>query len=130
MRYPKMIRVKQKFDAPTLKDVEHAVRNEVEKLSLSKKIREDESIAITVGSRGIANMALIIKTLVEKLKALGGKPFIVPAMGSHGGGTAERSEGHCRGVWCGPRSTREPRLKVPWRVVQIGNTEDGVTGLF
>ena len=129
MKYPKMIHVKQMFDAPTLKDVERAVRNEVEKLSLSKKIREDESIAITVGSRGIANMALIIKTLVEKLKALGGKPFIVPAMGSHGGGTAEGQKAIVEGYGVTQEYTGAP-IKSSMEVVQIGNTEDGVPVYF
>ena len=46
-------------------------------------------MAITAGSRGVANIALVIKAAVAHFKGLGAQPFIVPAMGSHGGGTAE-----------------------------------------
>jgi len=63
--YPKLFRVRQTFDTPRLDD------------------------PITVGSRGIANVREIIRAVVEHLKGLGAKPFIVPAMGSHGGATAE-----------------------------------------
>ena len=47
------------------------------------------TVAVTCGSRGIANIALIIRETVAALKELGAKPFVFPAMGSHGGGTAE-----------------------------------------
>ena len=46
-------------------------------------------MALAVGSRGIASLDLITKTLVEEIKKLGGEPFVFPAMGSHGGATAE-----------------------------------------
>ena len=47
------------------------------------------SVAIAVGSRGISNLTEVVRTVVEKLKKAGCEPFIVPAMGSHGGATAE-----------------------------------------
>ncbi len=46
-------------------------------------------IAITAGSRGIANVALVTKTIADYVKSRGAEPFVVPAMGSHGGATAE-----------------------------------------
>lgn len=52
-------------------------------------IKKDQSIAIGVGSRGIANLAEIVSSAVEWVNQCGGRPFIVPAMGSHGGATAE-----------------------------------------
>lgn len=52
-------------------------------------IKNSASIAITVGSRGISNRVLIVKTLVDYLKRIGAAPFIIGAMGSHGGGTSE-----------------------------------------
>lgn len=56
---------------------------------IEKNIRPNMRIAITAGSRGVANIALVIKTVVECLKERGASPFIIPAMGSHGGATAE-----------------------------------------
>jgi antitoxin (DNA-binding transcriptional repressor) of toxin-antitoxin stability system len=58
-------------------------------LELGDKIKAGQTVAITAGSRGVANIAVIIKAAVDHFKSLGAKPFIVPAMGSHGGGTAE-----------------------------------------
>lgn len=87
--YPRMFRLRQQFEAPRLDDVAGAVKAELTRLALDQKLRPGQSVAITAGSRGIANIHLIIKAAVEHLQSLGAKPFIVPAMGSHGGGTAE-----------------------------------------
>ena len=58
-------------------------------MALAAKIKPGQTVAVTAGSRGIANIQHIIKAAVEHLKRLGARPFIVPSMGSHGGGTAE-----------------------------------------
>jgi hypothetical protein len=87
--YPKIFRVRQTFEAPRIDDVAAAVERELSQLGLNRRIRPGQSVAITAGSRGIANIHLIIRAAVDHLKGLGAEPFIVPAMGSHGGGTAE-----------------------------------------
>jgi hypothetical protein len=87
--YPKMFRVRQKFEAPSVADVAAEVRKELSRLPLAERVKPGQSVAITAGSRGIANIHLVIKATVDHFKSLGAKPFIVPAMGSHGGGTAE-----------------------------------------
>jgi len=87
--YPQVFRIRQKFAAPRVEDVAQAVHDELSKLNLGRKVRPGQSIAITAGSRGVANIALILKAAVEHFRLLGGEPFIVPAMGSHGGATAE-----------------------------------------
>jgi hypothetical protein len=56
---------------------------------LDAKVQPGQTVAVTAGSRGIANIAAITRAIVEHLKGIGARPFIVPAMGSHGGGTAE-----------------------------------------
>jgi len=89
MEFPRMLKVRQRFDRPLVEDIEGTVRQELESLSLSSQIKPGETVAVTVGSRGIANITTIIKTIVETLKSHEAVPFIVPAMGSHGGGTAE-----------------------------------------
>ena len=74
---------------PRVENIPAAVRESLEKLNLGKTIKPGQSVALTAGSRGIANIPLILKSVATHLKDLGAKPFLVPAMGSHGGGTAE-----------------------------------------
>jgi hypothetical protein len=87
--YPQMFRVRQTFEAPRVDDIPGTVRSELASLGLEKKVKPGQTVAITAGSRGIANIKVIIKTAVQYFQSIGAKPFIVPAMGSHGGGTAE-----------------------------------------
>src|SRR5579872_1736545 len=89
MRFPRMLRIRQKFDCPRLDDIPEAVERELAALGLDRQTKPGQSVAITVGSRGIANIAVVTKALVDHFKRLKTAPFIVPAMGSHGGGTAE-----------------------------------------
>src|SRR4029077_15310532 len=70
-------------------DVAAAVRATLETLDLSRTIRPGHTVALTAGSRGIANIPLVLRAVADFLKKLGARPFLVPAMGSHGGGTAE-----------------------------------------
>jgi len=87
--YPQLFRLRQQFEGPVVEDVAAEVEHQLAALSLSEKIQPGQSVAITAGSRGIANIHIIIRGIAQHLKALGAEPFIVPAMGSHGGGTAE-----------------------------------------
>ena len=87
--YPQLFRLRQQFEGPVVEDVAVEVEQQLASLSLSEKIQPGQSVAITAGSRGIANIHIIIRGISQHLKALGAEPFIVPAMGSHGGGTAE-----------------------------------------
>lgn len=89
MQFPKVLRLRQKFDAPRVTDVAGEVERQLARLSLQGQVKRGDSVAVTVGSRGIANIAIITKGIIDHLKKLGTEPFIVPAMGSHGGGTAE-----------------------------------------
>jgi hypothetical protein len=85
---PKMCRLRQKFDPARIEDIEATVRAELRRPGTLDRIRPGTKVALTAGSRGIANIALILKVLGEEIRRAGGKPFIVPAMGSHGGCTA------------------------------------------
>jgi hypothetical protein len=85
---PEIFRVRQKFERPRIDDVPGEVEAQLASLDLRSTISPGQSVAITAGSRGIANIHLIIKAIADHLKGLGAQPFIVPAMGSHGGGTA------------------------------------------
>ena len=87
--FPSIFRLRQKFEATRVADIAAEVDAQLGKLRLRDTIRSGQSVAITAGSRGIANIHQIIKAAVDHCKRLGAEPFIVPAMGSHGGGTAE-----------------------------------------
>lgn len=87
MMIPKMIRVKQYFPREKLSNIGQTVKEEIGKTGI--QITAGANIAVTVGSRGIANVNIITKAIVENVKIMGGIPFIVPAMGSHGGATAD-----------------------------------------
>ena len=86
---PKMIRVKQNFEDHKIDDVAAAVKMQIERPEIKRKISSGKTIAVGVGSRGVANINIAVKALVESLKDLGANPFVFPAMGSHAGGTAE-----------------------------------------
>lgn len=86
---PKMLKVRQHFETTVLENVDTELKNQLKDKNFSTKLHPGMSIAVTAGSRGVANMALTIKTVCDFLKKIGCKPFIIPAMGSHGGSTAE-----------------------------------------
>ncbi len=86
---PAFFRLKQKFEAPRVADIPGEVQRQLASLDLGRTIKPGDSVAITAGSRGIANIATITKAIVDHVKSLSANPFVVPAMGSHGGGTPE-----------------------------------------
>lgn len=87
---PRMFRAEQLFPGSACPaDIPAAVAGELSREPFRSKIRPGMSIAITAGSRGIANVDLITRSIADFVKARGAVPFIVPAMGSHGGATAE-----------------------------------------
>lgn len=86
---PRMVRVRQELPDVHISDVAGAVREALTAGGLRERVRPGQRIAITAGSRGISNIALVIKTCAEELRAAGAEPFVVPAMGSHGGATPE-----------------------------------------
>ena len=86
---PKMSRVKQVFNADKIADIPKSLGEEFLKPEISSCIRPGQKIAVGCGSRGIANIALIVKSTIKELKDRGADPFIFPCMGSHGSATAE-----------------------------------------
>lgn len=89
MTLPPIARVRQTFDQPEVADVAEAVAGAIHASKIKSRVRPGGSVALTVGSRGIAGIDQIAKAAVAALKGLGFRPFIVAAMGSHGGGTAD-----------------------------------------
>ena len=86
---PLIYHVRQTAPQPKVADVAGEVRRQWKQSAIAKRIKPGDRIAVGCGSRGIRHIGLIVKTTVEALKELGAKPFIVAAMGSHGGATPE-----------------------------------------
>ena len=84
-----MYRVRQSFNKEHLEDIEGTVAREFAKAEIRSQVKPGMRVALAVGSRGIRDLFPVVHTTVECLKDLGAKPFIVSAMGSHGGGTEE-----------------------------------------
>ena len=88
LHFPPIFRVRQNFARPRVTDIVHEVHAQLARLELHHRVQPRQSVAITAGSRGIANIALILRAAVEHFRGLGAEPFRVPAMGSPGGATA------------------------------------------
>ena len=125
MNFPRVYRLRQEFDRTVVQDIPGTVKAELKKLSLEKRVKPGQRVALTGGSRGVANIAVILKAAVEHLKSLGAKPFIFPAMGSHGGATAEGQTGLLAHYNVTEAFTGAPVLSS-MEAVEIGKTEDGV----
>jgi hypothetical protein len=119
-----MLRLRQSFERSRIEDVPTAVRDSLDRLNLGRVIRRGESVALTAGSRGIANIAIILRRVVRCLRDLGAEPYLVPAMGSHGGATAE---GQCQVLES--YGITEAFVGAPIRasmeVVPLGTTPEG-----
>lgn len=81
--------IKQNFPESQRPDIKETLKAEIQRTGLLKPVKPGQLVAITSGSRGIEAMAEVIAAVVAEVKAVGGKPLIIPAMGSHGGGTPE-----------------------------------------
>lgn len=126
---PQMIRVRQELDDERLTDPRETARSEAARLLAGAPIRSGQTVAVTGSSRGIANVAEIIAGAIAALKDAGLLPFVFPAMGSHGGGTAERQANvlHHYGV-------TEEGVGAPVRsstdTVKLAETPEGIPVLF
>lgn len=87
--FPEIFRVRQVLERPRVVDADLEVTQEMRRLGLSRRVAPGQSVAITAGSRGIAQIPVILRAVVKHFLEIGARPFIVPAMGSHGGGSAE-----------------------------------------
>lgn len=89
MKFPRMVKIRQTFTGPVVSNMDDTIAEQLLQVRLDEMVKPGMRIAITAGSRGITNIAVIIRAVVNELKKRGAFPFIIPAMGSHGGATAE-----------------------------------------
>lgn len=126
MALPKVVKVRQEFPRPQVGDIERAVRQQCARDEISSNLRPGMSVAITAGSRGIADISEVVRSLVAVVEEAGASPFIVPAMGSHGGATAEGQEELLAGFGITEEVCGAP-VRSSMEVVELGKTESGVT---
>jgi hypothetical protein len=124
MKLPNMYRIRQRFDDTRVEDIRETVKAELGGLSWSA-IRPGDRVAITAGSRGIADIAQILGATVEFFKSLEAEPFLFPAMGSHGGATAEGQVAMLAQLGVTEASVNAPILSS-METEEIGSTEDNV----
>src|SRR2546423_14022354 len=87
MSVPRMVRVRQTFARPRVPDIPRAVADAWAGAGLP--VKRGDTVAVGAGGRGIANIDVVVGATVRYLRDLGARPFVFPAMGSHGGGTAD-----------------------------------------
>jgi hypothetical protein len=124
MIYPHLVRIRQQFERPRVADIPAAVASALEKLDLASRIKPGQTVALTAGSRGIANIPLVLRATAAFVKKLGAKPFLVPTMGSHGGGTAEGQRHILESYGITEEFVGAP-IRASMDTVQVGVTEEG-----
>lgn len=124
MIFPKMVEVRQELPSDRLEDFVATIKGELKRIGLDKKVKPGARIAITAGSRGIAHYAEILKTVAEEVKEVGGKPFLVPAMGSHGGATSEGQIEVLRSLGVTEESVGAP-IVSSMEVEEVGRLKNG-----
>ena len=124
MIYPEMYRVRQVFDAPRVGNLEEALNREMASIRARDLIKPGARIALTAGSRGIAHIDHILRHLVQTVRQKGGHPFLLPAMGSHGGGTSEGQVEVLKSLGVTEESTGAP-IVSSMDVVEIGKSRFG-----
>ncbi len=122
---PQFFRVTQRLKGPTVGSVAEVVRSELDKLGLRMWIKPGQTVAITSGSRGLSHLVDITRSIAAYFQDLKAQPFLVPAMGSHGGGTAEGQAAVLAGYGITEASVGVP-IHATMDTVVLGHTQDGV----
>lgn len=129
MLFPEMALVRQKLHAEKIQDIPAAVGKALQGLQLELSAKPGESVAVGVGSRRISQIAVIVHECLRFLKKLGAKPFIVPAMGSHGGNTEKGEIAVLSSLGITESSMGVP-IHAAEDVIQIGKLDIGIPVLM
>ncbi len=126
---PRFFRVRQHFNSDQISDIDSTVAEQIRASELSRRLKPGQSVAIAVGSRGIARIGEIVAAAVRAVRALGGVPWIVPAMGSHGGATAVGQTAVLAEYGITPEQMG-CEIRSSMEVREIGKTSQGVHVYF
>jgi hypothetical protein len=126
---PRWLRVRQQLDTDEIGNVAAAVAAAFLQQGIGEKIPPGSRVAITGGSRGIDRLDMVIRAVVTEVRKRGGRPFIIPAMGSHGGATAEGQAQVLAQYGISEGSVDAP-IRASMETVQLGTVADGVPVFF
>lgn len=129
INFPMIVKIRQKYKAPFIKDIKNELSKIIANSKLRERIKRNDKVAITAGSRGISHIAEIIATVVKEIKDLGGDPFIVPSMGSHGEATSEGQTTVLKSYGITENFVVAP-IRSSMEVVKIGEMMEGVPVLM
>lgn len=121
---PKMVNIRQKFEATRLHDISAAIAGEFRRPEVRSCIRPGQVVAVGCGSRGVANIAEITRCVIRELQVLGARPFVFPAMGSHGAATAEGQKKVLEGYGISETATGVP-IRASMDTLVVGHLSDG-----
>lgn len=122
---PRMVKVRQNFHAPEIEDVAAAVQQAISDADVLPRIAAGDRVAVAVGSRGIADIPILTREVVRAVKSVGGQPFIIPTMGSHGGATAEGQLDVLKQLGVTEQSVEAPILSS-MDVIEVGRLDNGL----
>ena len=123
---PRVVRVRQVVEAPRLeKSIDDVIFAELDKINLRSQIKPGARIAITCGSRRFDNYPQIIRAIVRAVRSYGGEPFLIPAMGSHGGGTAVGQKSFLTGLGI-TEDYVGAKIESSLEVEKLGETKGGI----
>jgi hypothetical protein len=120
-----LVSITQRLDETRVADIGTAVAVEMTRIGLADRIKPGARVAITAGSRGIRDMVAVLRACVSEVKAVGARPIIIPAMGSHGGATAEGQTGMLDGLGV-TEATIGATIVSSMDVVDLGATAEGI----
>ena len=120
-----MVMIRQRWQQPDITDIEGAAHRALLDSGALTRIGAGQSIAITAGSRGIKTMPRVLRALVDAVKARGAQPFIFPAMGSHGGGTAQGQREMLAGLGVSEATMGCP-VRASMEVTSVGSSQRGM----
>ena len=124
----RLVKIRQRFEAPTVPDLAETVRDEVGLLLQQYRLESGARVAITAGSRGINDAVEVYQAAVELLKEEGHQPFLFSSMGSHGRGTADGQRDLLKSLGVSEEKIGAPVL-CSAEVVKLGETEGPLAGL-
>ena len=124
-RLPDMVLIRQRLENETLGGIPRAVAEEAVRIGLEQRVRPGQSVAIAVGSRGIDRLAQVTRSLCDLFRGLGARPFIVSAMGSHGGATPEGQTRVLADLGISEQTMDAP-LRIGLRTVHLGDSCQGM----
>ena len=125
----KVRKIRQYFNKTKIENLSEYIHQSFEKSDFKKRIKPGSKIGITVGSRGITNIKSIVKEIISELKNLDVSPFILPAMGSHGGANSEGQKEVLASYGITEKEMGAP-IVASMEVIQIGKVENRIPIYF